>query len=140
MTLDNLRDATITRIAIANPRHAPYGMRAEEALRAANLWDTVQPKFVFGESIAQAAQFVQSGNAQLGIIALALALEPQLASQGGYWLIPDNLHQPLTQGFVLTHRAENNPIAQLFSDAIFSVPAQTILQRYGYLLPRVQNH
>jgi molybdate transport system substrate-binding protein len=98
MTLGSLADPKFTRIAIANPKHAPYGKRAEEALRALGLWDKIEPRLVFDENIAQTAQYVQTGNAQVGIIALALAVSPELANQGGYWLIPDTLHTPLTQG------------------------------------------
>ena len=111
MTLASLADPKITRIAIANPKHAPYGKRAEEALRAAGLWEKVQSKLVFGENIAQTAQFVQTGNAQVGIIALALAVNPELAKKGGYYLIPDKLHKPLEQGYVITKRGANKPLA-----------------------------
>ena len=82
MTLEALADPAITRIAIANPQHAPYGKRAEEALRASGLWEKVESKLVFGENIAQTAQFVETGNAQVGILALSLAKSPQLAKQG----------------------------------------------------------
>ena len=112
MTLDSLADPKITRIAIANPKHAPYGKRAEEALRASGLWDKVEPKLVYGENIAHTAQFVQTGNAQVGIIALSLAVNPELASKGGYWLIPDKLHAPLEQGFIITKRAAGNAPGQ----------------------------
>lgn len=135
MTLASLADADIKRIAIANPKHAPYGKRAEEALRATGLWERVEPKLVYGENIAHAAQFVQTGNAQVGIIALALALNPQLASHGGYWLIPENLHQPLEQGFIITRRAENNPLAKQFADYMNSKPARAVMTRYGFVLP-----
>lgn len=135
MTLAGLTDATIARVAIANPKHAPYGKRAEEALRALGLWEKVEPKLVYGENIAHAAQFVQTGNAQVGIIALALALSPELASKGGYWLIPDHLHQPLEQGFVITRRAQGNALAQRFADYMGSPAARAVMTRYGFVLP-----
>ena len=109
MTLADLADPAIRKIAIANPHHAPYGKRAEEALRSAGLWERLQAKLVQGENIAQAAQFVQTGNAEVGIIALSLALNPVLAAAGGYHLIDDKLHEPLEQGFILTKRAEIIP-------------------------------
>ena len=84
MPLADLADPRIARIAIANPKHAPYGKRAVEALKAAGVWAQVEPKLVYGENIAQTAQFVQTGNAQVGIIALSLALNPELARRGGY--------------------------------------------------------
>jgi molybdate transport system substrate-binding protein len=135
MTLANLTDPKISRIAIANPKHAPYGKRAEEALRAAGLWEKVEPKLVYGENIAHAAQFVQTGNAQVGIIALALALNPELANKGGYWLIPDKLHAPLEQGFIITKRAEDNALAQRFADYIGSSPARAVMTKHGFVLP-----
>lgn len=135
MTLASLTDPRITRIAIANPKHAPYGKRAEEALRAAGLWETIQPKLVYGENVAQTAQFVQTGNAQVGIIALALAITPELAKLGGHWLIPDTLHQPLEQGFIITRRAEGSALARRFADYMRSQPARTVMLRYGFVLP-----
>lgn len=135
MTLVNLTDPAIKRIAIANPKFAPYGKRAEEALRAQGLWDKVEPKLVYGENIAHTAQFVQTGNAQVGIIALSLALNPELSSKGGYWLIPEELHAPLEQGFIITKRAENNTLAKQFAAYIESKPAREVMTRYGFVLP-----
>lgn len=135
MTLESLLNPTITRIAIANPKHAPYGMRAVEALKASDLWDKVEPKLVYGENIAHTAQFVQSGNAQIGVLALALALNPELSSKGGYWLIPDNLHDPLEQGFIITKRAKGNPTAKQFADYMGSQPARGVMTQYGFVLP-----
>ncbi len=135
MTLASLADPKIARIAIANPLHAPYGKRAEEALRAASLWEKLQPKLVFAENISQAAQYVQSGNAQVGIIALALAASPQLVSQGGYWLVPDKLHQPLEQGFVVTKRAEKSTLAKRFAEFVTSKEASLVMIRFGFAAP-----
>lgn len=135
LTLVSLIDPKITRIAIANPKHAPYGKRAEEALRASGLWEKVEPKLVYGENIAHTAQFVQTGNAQIGIVALALAVSPELASKGGYWLIPDRLHAPLEQGFVITKRAEGSALARRFADYMGSTPARAVMTKYGFVLP-----
>lgn len=135
MTLASLTDPKITRIAIANPKHAPYGKRAEEAMRAASLWERVEPKLVYGENIAHTAQFVQTGNAQAGIIALSLALNPELAAKGGYWLIPDNLHEPLEQGFIITKRAAGNAAARRFAEFMSSKPARAVMTKYGFVLP-----
>ena len=135
MTLASLADPKITRIAIANPRHAPYGKRAEEALRASGLWEQVEPKLVYGENIAHTAQFVQTGNAQIGIIALSLAINPELASQGGYWLIPAALHEPLEQGYIITRRAANKALAKRFADYMGSKPARAVMTHYGFVLP-----
>lgn len=137
LELKDLADPAIGRIAIANPRHAPYGKRAEEALRAAGVWEAVQPRLVQGENIAQTAQFVQTGNAAVGIIALSLALNPALAAQGGYTLIDAGLHEPLEQGFMLTRAAAGKPLATAFAEFIGSESARAVLRRYGFELPAV---
>jgi molybdate transport system substrate-binding protein len=123
----------VRKFAIANPEHAPYGRAAQQALRALALWDFVQPKLVLGENIAQTAQFVTTGNAQAGIIALSLALAPELQQQGQYALLPESLHQPLRQRMVLTRRAGET--AARFYAYLMQPPARAILKRYGFLLP-----
>jgi molybdate transport system substrate-binding protein len=135
MTLANLTDPRISRIAIANPKHAPYGRRAEEALKASGLWDTVQRKLVFGENIAHTTQFVQTGNAQVGIIALSLAVNPELSKKGGYYLISDKLHKPLEQGFIVTKCGANKPLAKRFADYLSSKQARGVMMKYGFVLP-----
>ena len=135
MTLSSLADPKVKRVAIANPRHAPYGKRAEEALRASGVWEKVEPKLVYGESISHTAQFIQTGAAQAGIIALSLALNAGLAGKGGYWLIPDNLHEPLEQGYVITMRAAANPLAHKFDAYMGSAPARATMVKYGFALP-----
>lgn len=135
LTLQDLAsDARIRRIAIAQPAHAPYGMRAREALVSTGVWDAVEPKLVFGENIAQAAQMVESGAAEVGIIALSLAMFPRLALHP-YRLIDDALHQPLTQGYVVTQRGAGNAAALRFAQFMQTRPARAIMQRYGFLLP-----
>lgn len=135
MILASLTDSKISRIAIANPKHAPYGKRAEEALRASGLWDKVQSKLVFGENIAHTTQFVQTGNAQVGIIALSLAVNPELAKKGGFYLIPDSLHNPLEQGFIITKLGANKALAKLFGDYMGSKQVRSIMTKYGFVLP-----
>ncbi len=135
MTLESLNNPDIKKIAIANPKHAPYGKRAEEALKSSGMWDKVEPKLVFGENIAHTAQLVETGNAQVGIIALSLALSPQMASKGKYWLIPDKLHEPLEQAYVVTKRGENNAAAKAFADYMSQPEARAIMKRYGFVLP-----
>jgi molybdate transport system substrate-binding protein len=135
MTIAGLADSSIRKIAIANPKHAPYGKRAEEALKAAGVWGKVEGKLVYGENVAQAAQFVQTGNAQAGIVALSLALSPELARQGSYALISDTLHQPLEQGFIVTKRAADNPLARAFARFMAGQEARAVMTRYGFVLP-----
>jgi molybdate transport system substrate-binding protein len=135
LKLSDLADPAIQRIAIANPKHAPYGMRAEEALKSAGMWDKVEGKLVYGESVAQAAQFVQTGNADVGIIALSQAMSREMSGQGSYALIADSLHQPLEQGFVITRRASGNALAREFARFMASTEVHAIMVRYGFMLP-----
>jgi len=135
MTMNSLTDGKISRIAIANPKHAPYGKRAEEALRTSKLWDTLQSKLIFGENISQVAQYVKSGNAQVGIVALSLVLSAELAKKGGYYLIPENLHTPLEQGYIITRRGGKNSLARQFADYMGAKQARAVMTRYGFILP-----
>lgn len=135
LQLDDLTDARFRRIAIANPRHAPYGARAKEALQASGLWDALEPRLVYGENILHTLQLVQSGAAEIGIVALALAKSPLVAAEGDYQLIDDSLHQPLEQGFVITRRAADNTTAKAFADFVASAESRDIMQRYGFILP-----
>lgn len=134
-TLTDLADSDIQRIAIANPVHAPYGMRAKEALEAAGIWDKIEPKLVSGDNIAQTAQFVLTGNADVAIIALSLAKGYDQSDQGNYALIPEKLHHPLEQGFVMTQRAANNPTARDFARFMSDPKVRAIMLRYGFALP-----
>jgi molybdate transport system substrate-binding protein len=135
LALEDLRDAAIQRIAIANPRHAPYGMRAQEVLEQAGLWAQLQPRLVFGENIAHAAQFVESGAAEAGLVALSLVLGPRMAGKGHWVRVPERLHTPLEQGFVVLRRARDNPMAGAFADYMASPAARAVLRRYGFSLP-----
>ena len=128
-----LSDGRITRFAIANPEHAPYGRAAREALQGAGLWDTVQGRLVLGENVSQAAQFAVSGSTQGGIFAYSLALAPAFAKAGRYVLVPENLHQPLRQRMVLTNKA--GPVARAFYTYLQQPAARGILTRYGFALP-----
>ena len=135
LTLADLDREDITRIAIANPQHAPYGKRAQEALQASAMWDKVQRKLVFGENIAQTAQFVQSGSVQVGIVALSLARSPELASKGAYYLIPDSLHTPLEQAFIVTRHGAQSAVANAFADYVQSPAARDVMRASGFSLP-----
>jgi molybdate transport system substrate-binding protein len=135
LAIDTLKLDSVHRIAIANPKHAPYGKRAQEFLEHVNLMKELQGKLVYGENISQAAHFAYSGTAQAGIIALSLALSQQMQEKGSYWLIPEEFHKPLEQGFVLLKRAKNKPVVQQFSEYMASKEARDILDRYGFTLP-----
>ena len=133
--LKDLPKASIRRFAIANPRHAPYGLRAQEALEHQGAWAALKPKLVMGENIAHTAQFIDTGAAEAGIVALALVLSPTMAGKGAWTLIPDAWHEPLEQGYVITRRAANNRLAAEFSNYMASEPARVIMRRYGFMLP-----
>jgi molybdate transport system substrate-binding protein len=128
-----LTDGRLKKFAIANPEHAPYGARAEEALKHAGIWDAIKDKLVLGENVSQAAQFATSGNTQGGIIAYSLALSPQVSARGTYELIPAEMHQALRQAMGLTKRA--GPTAEAFYDFARSPEARAIFRKYGFVLP-----
>ncbi len=135
LDIASLSDPSIRRIAIANPRHAPYGKRAEEALRAAGIWERVQDKLIFAENVAQAAQYAQSGAADIGIIALALAVNEELARKGGYWLVPQERHAPLEQAYVVTRHGAGNPLAAAFAAHMETPGVRAVMTRYGFARP-----
>ena len=135
VTLQKLPQAAISKFAIANPLHAPYGKRAQEALQHAGVWEAMQAKLVLGENIAHTAQFVDSGAAEAGIVALSLVLSPALQGKGTWTLIPVDWHAPLEQGFIITQRAAKNPLAKQFADYITSESARAVMRRYGFVLP-----
>lgn len=135
LTLADLAtDARIRRIAIAQPAHAPYGLRAKEAMQASGVWEAVQDKLVFGENIAQTAQMVASGAAEVGIIALSLAKFPELAKHPHH-LIDDALHAPLTQGFIVTTQGARKAGVMDFAAFMASDTAHAIMTRYGFVMP-----
>jgi molybdate transport system substrate-binding protein len=134
--MNTLLNPTIKKIAIANPAHAPYGQRAEESLRHYQLYDKIKDKLVMGENIAQTAQYALSGAADIGIIALSLALSPAMQQTGGkYWLIPADSHQPLEQGYVLLPHAKDNQGASQFLNFINTPEAKVILKSFGFSQP-----
>lgn len=136
-TLEDLRralgDGRLKRFAIANPEHAPYGRRAEEALRHVGLWDAIQPFLVLGENVSQATRFATSGNAQGGIVAYSLALAPEVAARSRHALIPEAWHAPLRQRMVLLKRA--GPVAERFFRFVQAPESREILVRFGFVLP-----
>jgi molybdate transport system substrate-binding protein len=130
--MNSLLNNAVSKISIANPAHAPYGKRARESLVYYKLYDRVKDKLVLGENISQTAEFVVSGAADIGIIALSLASSPSMRSQNGkYWLIPAETHQPLQQGYTLLKHASGNEVAKKFSDFIGTQKALSILKYFG---------
>ena len=123
------------KVAIANPRTAPYGSEALRVLDYYKLTAAVTPRLVTGDNIAQAAQFVDSGAAQAGFVAKALVLAPQMQGVGRWVDIAETSHQPIVQDMVLLKNAAANPDAQKLFDYLGAPAARQILQRYGYRLP-----
>lgn len=136
-TLESLRQALaegrITRFAIANPEHAPYGQRAMEVLQHAGLWESIQPYLVLGENVSQATQFALSGDAEGGLVAYSLALSPKLSFRSAYERVPADWHAPLRQRMVLLKQA--GPVAEAFYAYLKSPAARRILVRHGFALP-----
>ncbi len=127
-----LTEHSVGKIAIANPTHAPYGRAAEAALRTANLWDSLYSKLVFGENIAQTAQFVESGNADVGIVALSLVLAPAMRDRGKYFIVPQDLYPPLQQAEVILKSSQHKRLAQEFLDYMKTNEIASLLQQYGF--------
>jgi molybdate transport system substrate-binding protein len=130
-----LRDPAVQKIAIANPVHAPYGRAAEEALRKSGVYDAVKDRLVLGENISQTAEFVESGNADAGIVALSLVLSPAMKDKGRAWNIPENLYTPIQQGVVAVRAAANPKGSRQFLDYIKMPATAALLERYGFVLP-----
>jgi len=129
-----LLDPSVQKISIANPEHAPYGRAAVAALRKAGLYERVKPKLVYGENISQAAQFVQSGNAQAGIVALSLAVSPGMKS-GKRWEIPADMHPPIEQAAIVMKSAKNKAGAKAFLEFLKGPSGRATLAKYGFTFP-----
>ena len=135
--LSALADGRVRRIAIANPEHAPYGRAAVAALRHEGLYDRVRGKFVLGENISQAAQFADSGSADVGVLALALALSPALKKSGTYFEIPESWHPPLEQAAVVVASSSQKPLARQFIDYLKQPDIVRMLAASGFAVPHV---
>ncbi|MBS0266340.1 MAG: molybdate ABC transporter substrate-binding protein [Planctomycetes bacterium] len=129
---DQLREGNVKTIAVANPKTAPYGRAAIEALRTLWLYEALEPKLVYGESVAQTAQMVESGAADVGIIALSLALSPALRDRGHFWPFPSDSYQPLIQGGVILSWAEDRALAEDFREFLINGPGATHLADFGF--------
>lgn len=140
--MNALLDPSIKKIAIANPKHAPYGRAAVAALKHFNLYDQVEPKFVLGENISQTAQFVQSGNADIGIIALSLAMAPSMKEAGRFWEIPLTAYPRMEQGGVILETARKNgnyEAVKQFADWVTAPTGRAVLKRYGFYMPEEEH-
>ncbi|MBX3036902.1 MAG: molybdate ABC transporter substrate-binding protein [Anaerolineales bacterium] len=131
VSLEDLLSDDITRIAIANPEHAPYGLAAKEALISAGVWEKIENKIVFGENVRQTLQFIQTGDAQVGIVALSVANVPEIT----WSLIDDSLHNPLNQALAVVTSSPHQEEAKEFAEFINGEKGRPIMQKYGFVLP-----
>lgn len=134
--MEILLDPSVKKISVANPQHAPYGRAAAAALKHAELYDRVSDRLVLGENISQAAQFVESGNAQAGFVALAHAVAPAMRGKGKYWVVPADYYPPLEQGAVVLSHSLHKKEAASFLDYVKSKDAAEVLRNYGFTLPQ----
>ncbi len=130
-----LDDPWVRFVAIAHPDHAPYGAAAREALMADGRWVRVRAKLVYGENVGHALQLVQTGNADVGLVALSLALAPPVAPHGRYWLIPQALHTPIRQAAAVTARSARQAEARAFLAFVTGPAGRPVMRRYGFVLP-----
>ena len=126
-----LSDPNLKRLAIANPDRAPYGRAAVAALTSLKLYDTLKPRIVTAENIAQTAQFVDSGNADAGLISLTSAMTTRLTANGTYFVIPRDLYPPIEQGAVIVTATSQREAAHKLLDFLLSAPVQAELARSG---------
>ncbi len=132
-----LLDPSVKKIAIANPEHAPYGRAAVAALRHENIYDKVSAKFVLGENISQTASFVVTGNADVGIVALSLALAPSMKERGRYVEIPAEKYPPIEQAAVMVKSSQKKEIARQFIEFLETPQILDLMRTYGFSVPNV---
>ena len=130
--IDALHGDSVQKIAVANPKTAPYGRAAIAALQNLQVYDAVESRLVYGENVAQTAQMAESGGADAGIISLSLAVSPILRDKGKYWNVPGDAHPPIVQGGVVLRRAQDAALADNFRDFLLSAEGKALLARYGF--------
>jgi len=131
-TIADLKEPRFSKVAIANPEHAPYGKAAEQALERAGVSDVVKPKLVLGENVQQTLQFAQTGNVDAAIVALSLAI---VAKDGAYVAVDDSLHKPIDQALVVCKNGGNADSGKQFAEFVSGAEGRAIMKRYGFLLP-----
>lgn len=131
-----LLDPAVRKIAIANPKHAPYGQAAEAAMRKLAVYDQAKDRLVLGENIVQTAQYVESGAADIGIIALSLARAPAMSEKGRYWEVPPESYPIMKQGGVILSGAVDVPAATALRDFLVGEKGRGILNKYGFSVPK----
>ena len=129
-----LKQGQFAHLALANPKLAPYGQAAVDALKALGLHDTLAAKFVTGENIAQTYQFISTGNAELGFVALSQVYDNGKLKSGSAWVVPQSLFSPIRQDAVLLNKGKDNPAAAALLTFLKSEPARAIIAASGYSL------
>jgi molybdate transport system substrate-binding protein len=132
--IEDVAQKGVRRIAIANPSHAPYGIAAREALQRAGIWNEVQSRLVLGENVSQTLQYAQTGNVDVAIVALSLAVAPSVTG-GRYERIPQQMHQPIDQALGVVASTRHEREARAFAAFINGPKGRPIMQRYGFVLP-----
>ncbi|MDD5329295.1 MAG: molybdate ABC transporter substrate-binding protein [Sulfuricella sp.] len=132
---DVLRKGAFQRVALANPKLAPYGLAGEEVMKKLGVFDAIQPKLVLGENITQTWQFVGTGNAELGFVALSQVAKDGKVAEGSAWIVPQNLYSPIRQDAVLLAKGKGKAAAEQFLKYLKSDKAKGIIRGYGYELP-----
>jgi molybdate transport system substrate-binding protein len=133
--MKSLLDPSVKRLAIANPHHAPYGRAAVSAMKSMGVFDEVKDRIVFGDSVMQTAQFVESGGADIGLISHSLVLAPTLREKGRYWEVPLDAYPRREQGGVILSWARDKSAVQTLRDFVLDERGKAILYRYGFRLP-----
>jgi molybdate transport system substrate-binding protein len=133
--INALLDPSVKKVSIANPATAPYGRAAEAALKHFGIYDQVAGRLVLGENVSQAAQFVESGNAQVGMIALSHALAPAMKDKGRYWTVPLDAYPTLNQAAVVLSRSKQQDAGRKFLEFMRTPEATSLLTSYGFSLP-----
>lgn len=133
--MQSLLSPDVRKIAIANPRHAPYGRAAEAAMKSMGVYEQVKDRLVLGDTVLQAGQFVESGNADIGIISRSHALAPSLQSKGRFWEVPLDAYPRRVQGGVILSWAQDRSAAETLRDFVLGKEGRTILKRYGFETP-----
>lgn len=130
-TMEDLKDSDIKVIAIANPDHAPYGLATKQAMETADLWDTLEPKMIFGKNISETLSYLTTGNADVAFIALSLNDEATL----NFSLIDSDMHEPLKQAIAVIKRTKNEVLARQFLKYVNSIEGKEIMRQYGFVTP-----
>lgn len=127
-----LKQGNFSHLSIANPKAAPYGLAAIQTLEKLGLMETLRPKIVEGQNISQAQQFVASGNAELGFVALSQVYKDGKLTSGSAWIVPESLHEPIRQDAVILEKGKDNPAARAFIDFLKGPEAEKIILSFGY--------